>query len=165
VGYALADCVGVGVGVGDAVVGVAVGDGDAVVDVAVGDDVEPSEGLAGVVAGALAGLLGTAVNEAVPVTEGVMMTGVVVEEVAEQAESAQARMTETPQPTAASRTPDTDPAIVVRAFMEPPDGSGVWRICFPIPALETASEQKSAWPARSLPGPADGRSGESADGP
>jgi hypothetical protein len=154
--------VGYGVGVDDGVgdgVGVGVGDGD-------GDGDEPAEGLPGVVSGVLAGvLLGTAVNEAVPVTDGVM-TGVVVEPPAEQAESTmQARMAKTAPPTAARRPPGTDPAIVVRAFMEPPDGSGGWRILFPIPAPETASEQKSSWPARSLPGPADGRSGESADGP
>jgi hypothetical protein len=166
VGNALADRRGVGdaAAVGGVVL-VAVA--DAVADVvrvavadAVGDVVEPAEGLADVLAGTLAGLLpGTAVGEAEPVTDGVKMAGVVVEELAEQAESAtQARMTETPQPTAVSRAPGRVPAIVVRTFMEPPGGSGGWRICFPIPAPETASEQKSAWPARSLPEPADGRS-------
>jgi hypothetical protein len=156
VGYGVGVDDGVGVGDGDGV-GVGVGVGDAA-----GDVVESAEGLP---AGELAGvLLGTAVNEAVPVTDGVM-TGV-VEPPAEQAESTmQARMAKTAPPTAARRPPGTDPAIVVRAFMEPPDGSGGWRILFPIPAPETASEQKSSWPARSLPRPADGRSGESADGP
>jgi hypothetical protein len=132
--------VGYGVGVDDGVgVGVGVGDGDGV---GVGVGVEPAEGLP---VGALAGvLLGTEVNEAVPVTDGVMI-GVVVEPPAEQAESTmQARMAERVPPTAARRTPGTDPAIVVRAFMEPPDGSGGWRILFPIPAPETASEQKSS---------------------
>jgi hypothetical protein len=155
VGNALADRRGVG----DAdalgeVLAVAVADaaGDvapvAVPD-AVGDVVEPAEGLAVVVGGTLAGLpLGTAVGEAEPVTDGVKIAGVVVEEVAEQAESTtQARTAETPQPTALSRAPSTVPAMVVRTFMEPPDGSARWRICFPIPAPETASEQKIAWPA------------------
>jgi hypothetical protein len=132
--------VGYGVGVDDGVgVGDGVGDG---VGVGVGVGVEPSEGLP---VGALAGvLLGTEVNEAVPVTDGVMI-GVVVEPPAEQAESTmQARMAKRAPPTAARRTPGTDPAIVVRAFMEPPDGSGGWRILFPIPAPETALEQKSS---------------------
>ena len=155
VGNALADRRGVGdaAAVGGVVL-VAVA--DAVADVvrvavadAVGDVVEPAEGLADVLAGTLAGLLpGTAVGEAEPVTDGVKMAGVVVEELAEQAESAtQARMTMTPQPMAVSRTPGPVPAMVVRTFMEPPGGSAGWRICFPIPARETASEQKSAWPA------------------
>jgi hypothetical protein len=129
-----------GVGVDDGVgVGDGVGDG---VGVGVGVGVEPAEGLP---VGALAGVLpGTEVNEAVPVTDGVMI-GVVVEPPAEQAESTmQARMAERVPPTAARCTPGTDPAIVVRAFMEPPDGSGGWRILFPIPAPETASEQKSS---------------------
>jgi hypothetical protein len=134
VGNALADRRGVG----DAA---AVGDVLAVAD-AVGDVVavadEPSEGLAVVVGGTLAGLLpGTAVGEAEPVTEGVKMAGVVVDEVPEQAESTtQAKMAETPQPTAVSRTPSIFPAMVVHTFMEPPGGSAGWRICFPIPPPE-----------------------------
>lgn len=131
VGNALADRRGVGdaAAVGGVVL-VAVA--DAVADVvrvavadAVGDVVEPAEGLADVLAGTLAGLLpGTAVGEAEPVTDGVKMAGVVVEELAEQAESAtQARMTMTPQPMAVSRTPGPVPAMVVRTFMEPPGGS------------------------------------------
>jgi hypothetical protein len=133
VGKALADRRGVG----DAA---AVGDVLAVAD-AVGDlvpvAVEPSEGLAVVVAGTLAGLLpGTAVGEAEPVTEGVKMAGVVVDEVPEQAESTtQAKMAKTP-PTAVSRPPSIFPAMVVHTFMEPPGGSAGWRICFPIPAQE-----------------------------
>jgi hypothetical protein len=135
VGKALADRRGVGeaAAVGDVLaVADAVGD---VVLVAVAD--EPSEGLAVVVAGTLAGLpLGTAVGEAEPVTDGVKMAGVVVDEVPEQAESTtQARMAETP-PTAVSRPPSIFPAMVVRTFMEPPGGSAGWRICFPIPAQE-----------------------------
>jgi hypothetical protein len=153
VGYALADGLDVADAVGDVVaVAVAVAGTVAAADV-VGDVVEPAGGLAVVLGETLAGLLlGTAVDEAEPVTDGVKMAGVVVDEVAEQAESTtQARMTETPQPTAASRTPSTVPAMVARAFMEPPDGSGGWRIRFPIPAPETASEQKSAWPASTAP--------------
>jgi hypothetical protein len=140
VGNALADRRGVGdaAAVGD-VLAVAVADaaGD-VVPVAVADAVEPSEGLAVVVGGTLAGLLlGTAVGEAEPVTDGVKMAGVVVEEVPEQAESTtQAKMAETPQPTAVSLAPSIFPAMVVRTFMEPPGGSAGWRICFPIPAPE-----------------------------
>jgi hypothetical protein len=134
VGNALADRRGVGdataVGV---VVTVAVPDAVGVVVTvavadAVGDVVEPAEGLAVVVAGTLAGLL--------PVTSGVKMAGVVVEE-AEQAESTtQARMTETPPPIAVSRAPSTFPAMVMRTFMQPPGGSARWRICFPIPVPE-----------------------------
>jgi hypothetical protein len=140
VGNALADRRGVGdaAAVGDVLV-VAVADaaGD-VVPVAVADAVEPSEGLAVVVGGTLAGLLlGTAVGAAEPVTDGVKMAGVVVDEVPEQAESTtQARMAERPQPTAVSRPPSTFPAMVVHTFMEPPGGSAGWRICFPIPAPE-----------------------------
>jgi hypothetical protein len=127
VGNALADRLGVGeaAAVGDVVL-VAVADavGDVVpvaVADAVGDVVEPAEGLAVVLAGLLPG---TAVGEAEPVTDGVKMAGVVVEELAEQAESAtQARMTMTPQPMAVSRTPGPVPAMVVRTFMEPPGGS------------------------------------------
>jgi len=142
-------------GVGDAtavcdVLAVAVPDafGDAVA-VPVADAVEPAEGLAVVVGGTLADLLpGAALGEAEPVTDGVKMAGVVVEEVPEQAESTtHARRAETPQPTAVSRPPSPFPEMVVRTFMEPPGGSAGWRICFPIPARETASEQKSAWPA------------------
>ena len=137
VGNALADRRGVGdaAAVAD-VLAVADADGDTVfVAVAVAD--EPSEGLAVVVAGTLAGLLpGTAVGEAEPVTDGVKMAGVVVDEVPEQAESTtQARMAETP-PTAVSRPPSIFPAMVVHTFMEPPGGSAGWRICFPIPAQE-----------------------------
>jgi hypothetical protein len=131
VGYALAD----GLDVAGVVVTVAVADAVTVavgnaVTVAVGNVEEPAEGLAVVLGGTLAGLLlGTAVDEAEPVTDGVKIAGVVVEEVAEQAESTtQARMTETPQPTAPSRTLSTVPAMVARAFMEPPDGSCGWRI-------------------------------------
>jgi hypothetical protein len=136
VGNALADRRGVGdaAAVGDVLaVADAVGD---VVPVAVAD--EPSEGLAVVVDGTLAGLLlGTAVGEAEPVTDGVKMAGVVVDEAPEQAESTtQAKMAETPQPTAVSRTPSIFPAMVVHTFMEPPGGSAGWRICFPIPAPE-----------------------------
>ena len=126
-GNARADRRGVGdaVAVGDVLV-VAVADavGDPV-PVALADAVEPSEGLAVLVGGTLAGLLpGTPVGEAEPVTDGVKMAGVVVEELAEQAESAtQARMTMTPQPMAVSRTPGPVPAMVVRTFMEPPGGS------------------------------------------
>jgi hypothetical protein len=135
VGNALADRRGVGdaAAVGDVlVVAGAVGD---VVPVAVAD--EPSEGLAVVVGGTLAGLLpGTPVGEAEPVTDGVKMAGVVVDEVPEQAESTtQAKMTATP-PTAVSRPPSIFPAMVVHTFMEPPGGSAGWRICFPIPAPE-----------------------------
>ena len=166
VGYALADRLGVGdvlaVAAADAV-GDAVGDAVAVGDFvavavadAVGDFVEPAEELAVVVGGTLLKMAGVVLERA----------GVVVPEVPEQAESTtQARMAETPQPTAVSRTLSTVPAMVVRTFMEPPGGSGGWRICFPIPAPETTSEQKSAWPARLLPEPADGRSPESADAP
>jgi hypothetical protein len=143
VGNALADRRGVGdataVGV---VVTVAVPDAVGVVVTvavadAVGDVVEPAEGLAVVVAGTLAGLLPvTSVGEAEPVTDGVKMAGVVVEE-AEQAESTtQARMTETPPPIAVSRAPSTFPAMVMRTFMQPPGGSARWRICFPIPVPE-----------------------------
>jgi hypothetical protein len=155
VGNALADRLGVGdvlaVAVADAF-GDAVAVGDAVSD-AVGDVVEPAEGLAVVVGGRLADLLlGTAVGETEPVTDGVKMAGVVVDELPEQAESTtQARMTETPPPATASRPLSTVPAMVVRTFMEPPGGSARWRICFPIPATETASEQKSAWPAWTAP--------------
>jgi hypothetical protein len=135
VGNALADRRGVGdaAAVAD-VLAVADADGDTVL-VAVAD--EPSEGLAVVVAGTLAGLLpGTAVGEAEPVTDGVKMAGVVVDEVPEQAESTtQAKMAETP-PTAVSRPPSIFPAMVVHTFMEPPGGSAGWRICFPIPAQE-----------------------------
>jgi hypothetical protein len=135
-GNVLADRRGVGeaVTVGD-VLAVADADGDVVL-VAVAD--EPSDGLAVVVAGTLAGLLlGTAVGEAEPVTDGVKMAGVVVEEVPEQAESTtQASMAETPQPTAVSRPPGVFPAMVVHTFMEPPGGSAGWQICFPIPAPE-----------------------------
>jgi hypothetical protein len=137
VGNALAERRGVGdaTAVGDVLV-VPVAD-------ALGDDVpvavadEPSEGLAVVVAGTLAGLLpGTAVGEAEPVTDGVKMAGVVVDEVPEQAESTtQAKMAKTP-PTAVSRPPSIFPAMVVHTFMEPPGGSAGWRICFPIPAPE-----------------------------
>jgi hypothetical protein len=139
VGNALADRRGVGdaAAVGDLLaVADAVGDVPVAVDDA--DAVEPSEGLAVVVGGTLAGLLlGTAVGEAEPVTDGVKMAGVVVDEVPEQAESTtQAKMAETPQPTAVSRTPSIFPAMVVRTFMEPPGGSAGWRICFPIPAPE-----------------------------
>jgi hypothetical protein len=137
-GNALADRRGVCVAVGD-VLAVAVADAVVVaVAEAVGDVVEPSEGLAVVVGGTLAGLLlGTAVGEAEPVTEGVKMAGVVVEEVPEQAESTtQAKMAETPQPATASRAPSTFPAMLVHTFMEPPGGSAGWRICFPIPAPE-----------------------------
>jgi hypothetical protein len=118
VGYALAELVGVGVGV---LVAVAVADavGEAVT-VAVAGVVEPAVWLAVVVAGALAGLL---LDVAVDVKMAGVGVGVGVGEDAEQAESAtQARMTETPQPTAVSRMPGTVPAIVLRAFMEPPDG-------------------------------------------
>jgi hypothetical protein len=129
VGNALADRRGVGdaAAVGD-VLAVAVADaaGD-VVPVAVADAVEPSEGLAVVVGGTLAGRLpGTPVDEAEPVTDGVKMAGVVVDEVPEQAESTtQAKMAETPQPTAVSRVPGTFPAMVMRTFMEPPGGEFV----------------------------------------
>ena len=156
VGNALADRLGVGdadaVGVFAVAVAVAVG-GVFAVAVAVGDVVEPAEGLAVVVGGTLAGLLlGTAVTEADPVTDGVKIAGVVVDEPPEQAESTtQARMTETPQATAVSRPLSTVPARVARTFMEPPGGSGGWRICFPIPAPETASEQKSVRPAWTAP--------------
>ena len=130
-GFARADRLGVGdvlaVAVADALGGVAV----AVADAA-GDFVEPAEGLAVVVGGALAGLPGTAVGEGAPVTVGeaepvaerVKMAGGVLDELAEQAESAtQARMTMTPQPMAVSRTPGPVPAMVARTFMEPPGGS------------------------------------------
>jgi hypothetical protein len=133
-GNALADRRGVATAVGDVLV-VAVAD-------ALGDVVpvadEPSEGLADVVGGTLAGLLpGTPVGAAEPVTDGVKMAGVVVEEVPEQAESTmQAKMAETPQPTAVSRPPSVFPAMVVHTFMEPPGGSAGWRICFPIPVPE-----------------------------
>jgi hypothetical protein len=136
VGFARADRLGVGdvlaVAVADALGGVAV----AVADAA-GDFVEPAEGLAVVVGGALAGLPGTAVGEGAPVTVGeaepvaerVKMAGGVLDELAEQAESAtQARMTEAPQPAVASRPLSTVPAMVVRTFMEPPGGSGGRRI-------------------------------------
>ena len=136
-GNALADRRGDGdaAAVGD-VLAVADALGDVVlVAVAVAD--EPSEGLAVVVAGTLAGLLpGTAVGEAEPVTDGVKMAGVVVDEVPEQAESTtQAKMAKTP-PTAVSRPPSIFPAMVVHTFMEPPGGSAGWPICFPIPAPE-----------------------------
>ena len=139
VGNALADLRGVGdaVAVGDVlVVAVAAAVGDAV-PVALADAVEPSEGLAVLVGGTLAGLLpGTPVGEAEPVTDGVKMAGVVVDEVPEQAESTtQAKMAKTP-PTAVSRPPSIFPAMVVHTFMEPPGGSAGWRICFPIPAPE-----------------------------
>jgi hypothetical protein len=139
VGNALAGRRGVGDAdaVGDVLV-VAVADafGD-VVALAVADAVEPAEGLAVVLGGTLAGrLLGTVVGEAEPVTDGVKIAGVVVED-PEQAESTMpARIAKTPQPTAVSRTPGPFPEIVVRTFMEPPGGSAGWRICFPIPAPE-----------------------------
>jgi hypothetical protein len=139
VGNALADRRGVGDAVAVRVLVVAVADalGDAV-PVALADAVEPPEGLAVLVGGTLAGLLpGTAVGEAEPVTDGVKMAGVVVDEGPEQAESTtQAKTAETPQPTAVSRAPSTFPAMVVHTFMEPPGGSAGWRICFPIPAPE-----------------------------
>ena len=146
-GNALADRRGVGdaVAVGDVLV-VAVPDavGDAV-PVALADAVEPSEGLAVLVGGTLAGLLpGTPVGEAEPVTDGVKMAGVVVDEVPEQAESTtQAKTAATPQPTAVSRAPSTFPAMVVRTFMEPPGGSAAWRIVSRFQRRKTASEQKS----------------------
>jgi len=148
VGYGLdvPDAVGdvVAVALAD-VVAVALADAAAVALAdAAGDVVEPAEGLAVVLAGTLAGLpLGPAVGEAEPVTDGVKMAGVVVDEVAEQAESTtQARMTEAPQPIAVSRTLSTVPAMVVRTFMEPPGGSGGRRVCFPMPAPERPRNRK-----------------------
>jgi len=155
VGNALADRRGVGdaAAVGDVLavaVADAVGDG---VTVAVGNVVEPPEGLAVVVGGTLAGLLPvTAVGEAEPVTDGVKMAGVVVEEDAEQAESTtQARMTETPPPTTVSRAPSPFPAMVMRTFMEPPGGSAGGEFVSRFQRRKTASEQKGAGPAWTAP--------------
>ena len=131
-GYELADESGVGDELG-------VADGDSVPDtVTVGEAVADTEvlALALEVAPLLAVLLVTALAVAEPVTEGEKMAGVVVDEDAEQAESATEPSTvKAPKPAAVSLALSTDPAMAGRTFIEPPHRPGRWRPCFRIPAL------------------------------
>jgi len=72
----------------------------------------------------------------------------------EQAEMAAEASTVTmPQPTAVSRAPSHVPAVVVRAFMEPPRASDRWRHRFPVPHQKPTWEGKPRGRPRLLPAP------------